>query len=199
LVYNKRENFPYTLNENWIKRRIDLTASSFVNLNLPPDTFISSNDSIASKSLSLSSKNDNKKNFIEPDLELVDELLANTHFIFNALLFLEVVQSNDQDFILLLNDLNNVRLALKKEVSGQELSDDDWEKLNSIIGGYYLDKTKKPTSSFLISNFENPETKKVYSIKQRLDDLKLLILLNKNSDDQNYLIVGPVFNYVEYL
>ncbi|MEI7452420.1 MAG: DUF3160 domain-containing protein [Candidatus Falkowbacteria bacterium] len=183
----------FARNDIYDKKEINRSLATWVNLQLPMDVF----DPYKEKTGSAmgATNNDYFKSvqyaYVEPNLGLIDELIANaemTDKMFQALKIYNDVSSASGDLRDLLYRLNILRGIMVKELNSQNIEDADYQFLDKLSKEYQV-KTNA-TKSFVISG------KNGSSITESLPDIKLELLIQKRGNDL-ILNVGPAFNYWE--
>lgn len=172
-------------NALWQEKNLNSALALWVNAKLPADQLTSATNA------------DNKfnaysgdYNYIEPDLAIVNELLANTKMLTQAFLALGVI--DDKDFTYgklndLAADLEAMKNIIIKELSGSALSGDD----KSVI--YQFSK------KFSVSLQNAKSIKLDFSggeITESIDGVDMLIYIYQEKG-KKVMVAGPVFNYQE--
>ncbi|MFH1412765.1 MAG: DUF3160 domain-containing protein [bacterium] len=182
--------FPYTQTDAWTAINLDTAASAMFSMQLPADKWELSfrrEDSLQA------ADNIVKYNYVEPNVGLVNELLANARMLFKTLYSLELVQANDQKFKELLTDLIEIRGLIGKELVDEEFNYDDWRFINDLIGKYYL---TEESEKIVKIKFVDPQSGKEYYLQQSLDKVRLLVGVHFNQN-REVIVIGPIFNYEE--
>lgn len=191
LESRKIDHLPYTQTDAWTNINLNTAVGAMFNQAMPIDEWT---NSFRKEAFGLQeTENIVKYNYIEPNLKLVNELLANARMLFKTLYSLDLIQINDDQFTILLNDLITSRELILKELADQEFNFDDWKFLNDFVGQYYISKLSEKNIKTV---FVSPDSQKEYKMQQSLDDLKLLINIQFYQNRQ-ILVVGPIFNYQE--
>ncbi len=185
------ESLPYVRTANWSDRQMTTGLASLTQLNLPADSWeITRQSSTANLETTRSAA---VLNYVEPNIDLADELVANATMLSGALGELGVVKENDSRFSDLLSKLSSVRAIIRQELSGGPISSDQYQFLSDFIGQYRISRAG---ATALTLSFTDPATKRVYSIKQEISPLALAIIVY-NKDGKQILAVGPVYSYKE--
>lgn len=137
--------------------------------------------------------------YVEPQIRLYAELLANVNMILDGFTGLDIISENSKSY----ERLDNLKLTLekiseisKRELQGEELLSSDYNFINSFnkqIRSFIGDITKKNLAndfSFRI-NFENPN-----GITQYINGLNYIVVIYPNNDEM-FFALGPVFDYQE--
>jgi hypothetical protein len=170
----------------WRDQTLDTAASAWINMQLPLDKF-----STNQNSSSFSRFSDNL--YVEPNLNLVNELLANNDMMTKMFSALQV----DSEVISIPNTLqtvNNNLLALKgiitKELTGQALDEDDKKAISDFATQLTIEKTTVSQKQLTL------KTTTKNSLVEDLNHLKLMVLMHQDGDSK-VLSVGPVWDYRE--
>ena len=182
----------YAHNDQWRHTRLVNTAlGSWATLRLPVDAWVNYHDT---QKNSLGAYYEcNSFNFIEPEYNLAQELIAKNNMLINMLTILRVVDKTNiasiqlKEFNKKLTDISGI---IRKELSGTVLNIDDCRYITNLIGQFDIEK--KGARSFEIEFMKNRTS------VQRVDGVKILVLVN-DFNGQKMLLMGPVFNYSEGL
>lgn len=176
----------------WENRALNMAAASWVNTQLPLEK-LTSNKTIKKEGFnSLSSFAD--YSYVEPNLELVSELLANVSMMENMLIALQIDKENPPTLIPireLTDDLNFLKSIVIKELSGQTLSEDDNSRLVDFSKKMMIEKFEP---SYRQMKFKSLDSRN--NLKEDISRLKLLVLIRQESDGK-IISVGPVWDYQE--
>lgn len=176
----------------WSNQNLNTAAGAWINMQVPVDKF-KVNESVASQNFDNFSKyRDNA--YVEPNLNLINELIANsvmTQKMLNALQVDKEVYSVKVALESLNANLSALKGIIIKELSNQAFDAQDNETISNFTKQLVIDNTV-PSQKQLIINF--PNTKK--NLKEDLSRLKLMVLIHQDGDDR-VLSVGPVWSYKE--
>ncbi len=186
----KIDNFNYTKTNDWSNIVLTTALGSMINSKLPYDQWKYSYQQING----LNGQELIKYNFVEPNLVLVNELLANSKMVFNSFVKLGLIKENHQEFNDLFTDLESVRRLIIKERNGEEADFTDWSFVNGLVNKYYVSKEGSKVSNIDFIDPANPT--KDYLMEQSLSGLKLLITVQFHQG-RNLIVAGPVFNFNE--
>ena len=175
---------------NWQNKNIDSSLAAWVNLQLPADELLSGWQK-QNGNLGLIKVNSNY-DYIEPDIKLVSELIANSRMLLDALLALEVV--GDTDFTYnklnkLIDELGKMKGIIKKELNGEILGYDELEIINNFAKQFVVQEGGSKSIELQIQNSNR-------FITESIEGVKLLVLVY-NYDDKKVFAIGPIFNYQE--
>ncbi|MDD4412605.1 MAG: DUF3160 domain-containing protein [Patescibacteria group bacterium] len=191
----RQDNFPHTESAAWVNRVLETVESANLSIGFSSDHWISS----VKKEVKLSTAPSKviAYHYIEPNLDLISEMLANTKMIFNVFVKLDLVKQNNGDFKELIEDLEVLRLMVIKENKGEDFSYNDWLSVNNLISKYYVDSlgVKERKISFN-DPINDPNALKAKTLKQSISKLKILAEVHKVGD-RDVIFVGPAFSYWE--
>lgn len=186
-----RDNWPvFGRNEAWTSRQINLSLASWTNLQLPLDKWslyqkYSQPENIGASGEAL------RYAYVEPNLALLDEYIANTEMVygmFDALNLNEEVKSVAINISDLNYKLKNLRSIVIKELSSEDLDDKDFQLIDQLAKEYKVETLGN--KSFRLSGAKN------MGLTEDLSGLRLLVLIHKRGNDLIFSI-GPIFNYWE--
>ncbi len=179
----------FTQRESWKDKDVNTALGAWVNLQLPMDKFIPYSLK-AEKKLGMFPVC-NSYNYIEPNLVLTQELIANTNMLLEMLTALKVSQGAPSVSINLKElekKLDNAERIIKKELQNQILDKDDCEFIIELAKQFSV---KEKGSKDIKINFKTNQT-----IRESIEGIKLLIVVYQHNDKKVFA-VGPVFNYEE--
>jgi hypothetical protein len=183
-------NFPYTQTDAWTDLNLSAAEGAMLNAQLPVDRWALA---IKKDTGLVNDQSIVKYNYVEPNLKLINELIADSQMVFDVFTGLGIVNSNDSDFGQLLSDLNNVKALEIKELNGDDFYYNDWTFLNEFTGRYYLTST---ANKQITLNFTAPSGHQSKQLKQSIDGVKLIVAAYHHQG-RDLIAVGPVFNYQE--
>lgn len=177
----------------WQDKNLNTAAGAWINLQLPLDKpIVIGSDNSASGFASLAKNVDNS--YIEPNLDLLNEMIADSNMILRMLSALQLnleVRSATQS----LEDFSRRLAVLKdivvKELSGQILEEKDGQE---IVNFSLRMKTDPKAMSRKKLTIQSTQDKVI--LNEDLSQLKLLILTHRVGDN-NVFSVGPVWSYQE--
>ena len=175
----------YTATDGWKNKNVNTALGSWVNLRLSADKLSTSWQETNNFNTDIDSKV-----FVEPNLNLLNELLANTKMMSQMLSSLRIIKDVDltsKKLNELTEDLNKIKIATKKELSGQDLDKEDHIALKTIIKKYNVTKISSKSSSIGLGKKQ---------IIESIDGVKLLLAVYQTKD-KKILVAGPIFNYTE--
>ncbi len=175
----------------WGDKSISSAVSAWVSLQLPLEKF-SVSQTAQGKNLNFSQYNENS--YVEPNLELLNELIANNNMIikmFTALRINEEINSVSQNLQIANNNLFALKRIVVKELSGVELSNEDNELISDFIKQWKIE----PGISYDRQLFLG-QTNSKNSLRENLNQLKLLIITHQEGNNKVFS-VGPIWNNIE--
>ncbi len=181
----------YQSTDRWFERKLSSSLAALANLTLPADSWQVARDR-QSGGLETSA-NPLSLNYIEPDAVLADELVANTKMLFDALVSLGVVKDTDPRFTDLSSKMSASRTIVRKELSNEALSTDDYQFIADFVSQYRVDKAGSKQMTIVFSDQKNNRS---HQITQSIGGLKLLLMVYEK-EGKRILAVGPVFGYKE--
>ncbi len=176
----------------WRDRTLDTAVSAWINMQLPTDKFSVNKLSKGQSFNNFSRFNDSA--YVEPNLNLINELLANSVMMqkmFSALQVTSEVVSVSSALQMANDNLTALRSVVIKEISGEKLGPED----NEIIGNFAKQLTieKNGIAPKQIS-LKLPGLKN--GLKEDIGRLKLMVLIHQDGEDRVFS-VGPVWDYIE--
>lgn len=171
----------------WRDRTLNTAASAWINMQLPLDKF---SQSKSSGSFSRFGENF----YVEPNLNLVNELLANNAMMqkmFSALQIDSEVTSVANALQTAGSNLTAIREIIIKELTGQSLTEDDNKLISDFAGQFTIEKQAVAKNKLVL---KMPATKD--SLTEDLGRLKLMVLMHQDGVNKVFS-VGPVWDYKE--
>ncbi len=173
-------------NDSWKKREITSVKAFWLNLQSSADLVkVSEADSALGKKESLQATD---YYYVEPNLALLDELVANSKMILGMYGALQINSEAPSAYARLeaLNkDLEFSRSLIKKELSGEALSIEDSIFLGKLVSQYK--SSNQAYSQFTIGSA---------SLNYKFSPPKFLVLISKTGEKKSFS-VGPIFSYSE--
>lgn len=176
----------------WHERSLNTAVSAWINMQLPTEKF-SVNQLFKGQGFNNFSRfNDNS--YVEPNLALIDELLATNLMMqkmFAALQVNQEVVSVPNALVAANENLTAIRSVVVKELTGAPLGPED----NEIITNFAKQLTiEEPLGAKKLLMLKTPGLKN--GLKEDISRLKLMILIHREGDDKVFS-VGPVWEYSE--
>jgi len=180
-----RPNFAYN---HWQEKNVNTVLGGWVNLQLPADKLVSGWEEGGSGLAIATAGND--YDYIEPDLVIVNELIANTKMLSQMFAALKVVQDYEYSKLnILTNELESIKEIMKKELNNEILDFDDLQIVNSFTKQFAV--AEKSNKSIELS-FKHDSR----AVTESIDGVKLLMIVY-NRGDKKIFAIGPVFDYQE--
>jgi len=175
----------------WESYYLSSAAAMWANMHLPFDKFV------VKESFNGRGFNDFSSwieySYVEPNLSLINELLANNKMIADMLSILQVNMEVRQAFQEIQNsssNLENLKRIIKKEISGEELDSTDIEDVFNFAGQLEI----TAINNNKIVSWALPNGNK--TIKADLSNLRFMVLINQKKGNK-FFSVGPVWDYKE--
>lgn len=185
-----QEGMPiYMQRQGWQEKDINTVLGSWVNLQLPMDKFAPYSAKSGSRLGSFYECN--SRNYIEPNLILTEELIANTNMLLNMLSSLKITQEApavSTNLRELSNKLVIVKEIIKKELNSQTLDKNDCKLINELVKQYNV--SGKGAKEFTLTFANNQK------LNESINGVKLLNVVYKH-DNKKVFVIGPIFNYQE--
>jgi len=176
----------------WHDRLLTTSVSAWVNMQLPAEKFTANQLFKGQGFNNFSRFNDNS--YVEPNLALIDELIASNIMMQKMFAALQV----NQEVVAVANALQSendnltaLRSVVVKELTGVALGPED----NEIITNFAKQLTiNEPVGTKKILSLRSPALKN--GLKEDISRLKLMILIHQEGEDKVFS-VGPVWDYTE--
>ncbi|MFA6994940.1 MAG: DUF3160 domain-containing protein [Patescibacteria group bacterium] len=182
----------FALSPEWRNKELKTAAAVWINLQLPLENFSVVPTFTGTNINSLTQLN--KNSYVEPNLNLINELIANNNMLlgmFNALQLDTEVPAASQNIKNFSSNLIALQQIVTKELAGESLTTTD----NETIVGF--------TRQFKITNY-SPGNQQLYlsfpqtknGLKEDLSQLQLLVLIHQEGNNKVFS-VGPAWSYQE--
>ena len=187
----KDNSYPrYMQSDEWQNKKVYKTAlGSFINMQLEEDILESYYNKTKGSNIALM-PSCNSLNYVEPDVDLYQELIARNDMLIRMMYALEINRKTNSA-IGALKDLNielqKILDISKKELEGGFISSDDCDFINDLIGRNFVAKKSKKSLNIITGERK---------IKESIDGMNILALIYMR-EGERYLAFGPVFNYHE--
>jgi len=181
----------FARNAAWVGKETNRALATWANLQLPADKFglyqkYTQPDIVSSDSVKFL-----EYSYVEPNIILINELLANNSMVKEMFSALKMNTEVNQVAVSL-NDaetkLKTLKSIMQKELSNITLSDEDVQFIDKTIKEFKMDESSN--KSFQITGLAKR------TLTEDLSDVKLLVLVQKRGNDL-VLAVGPIFKYWE--
>lgn len=191
LNFNKTLMPVFSKSDKWNERQVNTALSSWANMYIPLERF-SINQSLSSRGLDDFSRW-TENSYVEANLDLVNELISVNRMILSMLSALRIENEAKQvmnELNLCGNNLERIREIIIKEISGKNLTKDDFEFISDFSGLLEIvEPVKNKNIQINPNSFSRP-------MKASLNDPKLILVVNQRNGEK-FFSVGPVWNYVE--
>jgi hypothetical protein len=188
-----KANWPlFAQSTAWQNKALTTAAAAWINLQLPMDK-VSNISSVSSSGLN-NAASWNENSYVEPNLALVNELLADTAMLtqmFSALQLDAEVRLASQDIKDLSASLEKMKLIIVKELTGEELSAADNEAVAD-----FAKQSKTVAASAKEKQITVRLGQQKTALKEDLSRLKLLLIVHQEGNNKVFS-VGPVWDYQE--
>lgn len=192
LEVDKNSQPLFAKSKAWGNKSLNTSVAAWINFQLPAEKF-STNQSFKGVGLNtFSGWSDNA--YVEPNLSLVNELIANNTMVLKMLSALQVNSEISQALKNLNtanNNLNILKNIITKELLGEKLNQEDKDAIVDFAKQLKIDKTAVSNKK-LVLNFPN----KNLVLREDLSRLKLMVLIHE-SEGTKLISVGPVWDYQE--
>jgi len=176
----------------WQDKSLRTAAAAWINLQLPLDKF-SITLNLKSSGLDNAARW-NENSYVEPNLDLINELLANASMLtqmFSALQLDAEVRLALQDIKNFSSSLEEMKAIVLKELTGEELNAADNEAIADFTSQLRTEAAGAKEKQLII---RLPQQKTV--LKEDLSRLKLLIIIHQEGTNKIFS-VGPIWDYQE--
>jgi hypothetical protein len=184
----------YAKTRAWKDRLITSSLGSWINFQLEPDLLgLYSLYSEKEESANISSANTfNNYNYIEPNLALLDNLIASTNMIGDMFSALQI-NNEVPTASIKLNKMNSTFKKLKdiviKQNNGEEISNNSYTFMQDLSREYVV---REASNKSLRLKTDDNKSELLVDIK----GIKIMALL-RYYQDKPVLVLGPIFNYQE--
>lgn len=187
LDYETSKKLDYDKKE-WLSKSINTALGAWVNLHLPHDVL-----RIKVRGEESGFVSGNITDFyVEPNIDLVKELISNVKMLRQMMLSLEILTENSFSLIKLSDleiDLENIKEVIIKELNNEVLDYNDFKRINDVTERFFV---KEEGERILRIDYPTTESE----IFESIEGIKLLLTIF-NTGNQNMLFVGPIFKYQE--
>ncbi|MFA6513858.1 MAG: DUF3160 domain-containing protein [Patescibacteria group bacterium] len=182
----------FAKSEEWKQKNLKTAISAWISLQLPVDKF-SLTPVFKGQSLNNYSRY-NENVYIEPNLPLVNELIATNNMLaqmFTALRLNEELNLASQNIQSIDSDLKILRDIIKKELVSEPLNEKDSEAITDFARKFSINQKEEKTKILTI-----PSTKTKLLLKENIGNLKLLLVVHQFKGNK-VISVGPIWDYQE--
>lgn len=189
LEFDKAQLPVFVKSKNWQNEKsVNSFLGSWVNINLPGEKAY---DYFESAGKTNEFPDCNNLSYIEPNIDLLQEIIAKNKMLIKMLNALNITKKNNIASVELVNlnsKFEEILAISKKELSGQEINDEECNFINDFAIRYAVNSNSR---SFVISGKEK-------RISESISGIKFLGLVYKKGDKLIFSM-GPVFNFKESL
>ncbi len=193
LLKDNRDDRPvYTRSQAWLEQKdYNTFLSIWANLHLPDDLFVSYYESDESNLGSYLQCN--QYNYVEPNIDLVEDLIARNNMLVKMLKILEIGDKTSTASAALkeLNKkLSGISLIIQKELSNEKLDGDDCRFITDMIRQVIKEKGAR---EFYL-NIDNGLV--VRKMKESIKGFKFLAVIYQH-EGRKIISIGPAFDFKE--
>lgn len=174
----------------WSQREIPTAVGAWINLQLPSDK-LSVYQKYKAQAIIADEKSSIDYNYIEPNLNLINEQISNVNMISDMFKLLKITDEL-RSVLISLEDLKSnlvkTKAIMQKELNSEKLSEEDLQFISLLSLELKLDQAGSKTLEIVGSNKR--------AIKYDINKSKLLILVSESQGVKSFS-VGPVFGYNE--
>jgi len=192
LEMDKQDLPLFTHSSKWRDKTLNTAAAAWINLQLPLEKF-SINQIFQGQGLNNFSSY-NESSYIEPNLNLVNELIADANMLLKMLSTLQLdyeIGSAFQNIQTAQNNLIALKKIIIKELTNEELTSDDNETIINFAKQWKVEPAEDRDKQLSL-RYPTQKT----SLKENLSRLKLLVLIHQRADNR-IISIGPIWNYQE--
>ena len=181
----------FSKNQLWEEREVSTAVGAWADMQLPLDKLVAYQKFDSPEDNSSPAAKFKDYNYIEPNLALVQELIADaemTQEMFRLLRInsdLATVNSSMDDLVFRLKTVKNI---IERELNSLPLEEKDTVFIDRLIKEFRVEKSGLKT--FKINGRQGQ------SLTADMSDVNLLVLTQKRGNDLLFS-VGPIFNYQE--
>jgi len=176
----------------WRDKSLNTAVSAWINMQLPMDKFSVNSLFSGTSFTNFSSFNENA--YVEPNLNLINELLAHIAMMqkmFSALQVSQEVVTVPNYLQGVSDNLTALKGVITKELTGQDLTPADYEIISNFTK---LLTIEDRNGSKLQLNLKLSNSN--YAVHEDISRLKLMVLIHQEGEDRVFS-VGPVWDYKE--
>lgn len=192
IIHGGSKDLAFAKSSKWEERNINTAISTWINLQLPLDE-LSINPTFKGQTLG-DAFNYDENVYVEPNLALINELIATNEMIakmFQALGVDREISMTSQTLATIDKDLQMLKRIIVKELEGEGIPEEDSEELRNFAKRY---KVEGSTDNDKILTYKASD--RVKPLVQDLRKLKLMTIAHKVGNNL-VLAVGPIWDYKE--
>ena len=190
LNFDKKLMPIFAQSDTWNDKSLKTASAAWANMHIPFEKF-SINKSFTRNLDDFSRWNENS--YIEPNLALVNELISINDMVLGALSALRVdseIKQVNQEITTVSNNLEKIRAIIIKQITGEELTLDDFEFISDFTGQLEITEPIKDKS------FNLKPQSFVRDLRVSINSIKLAVIVSQRGG-QKIFSVGPVWDYQE--
>lgn len=175
----------------WEEKSLKTAAAAWANNYIPLEKF-SISQSLGARGLDDFSRW-SESSYIEPNLALINELIASNDMVLETLVALKVeteIKQVIEDLRTTSVNLRKIRDIIIKEIAGEKIDSVDFEFISDFVAALEIVEPVKDKSF----NIKPPAFTKI--LIPNLNNFKFIIVVSQR-DGQKFFSVGPVWNYSE--
>ncbi|MFA5130920.1 MAG: DUF3160 domain-containing protein [Patescibacteria group bacterium] len=176
----------------WHEHSLNTALGAWVDMQLPLDKFSVMQQFKGQGFDDFSRFNDNS--YVEPNLNLLNELMANDQMMqkmFSALQVNQEVVSVANALTAAYDNLNSLRSVVIKELSGEALAPEDNEIISNFAKQLTIEGASGGTEEFTLKTAAARS-----GLKENLGRLQLMVVVHQSGANKVFS-VGPIWNYSE--
>jgi len=175
----------YVSSAAWQEKEVNTALGAWVNLGLPADSL-----GMGTMESDGFGGNQRWNSYVEPNLALVDELLADSKMLVQ--MFTALRLGSDAGFTTkklneLVEHFDKIKTIVKKELNQEQLDENDQLAISELVRNAMIVKAGAKSMNMKF---------KYKSVTESIKGIKLLAVVVA-LPDKKILMVGPVFNYTE--
>jgi len=182
----------YSRSLAWRDKSLSTAVSAWVNMQLPIDKFSVNTLFSGTSFTNFSSFNENS--YVEPNLNLINELLAHIAMMqkmFSALQVSQEVVTVPNYLQGVSDNLTALKGVITKELTDQALAPSDYEIISNFANQLTIEDRNGSVKQFNL-RLSNSN----YFVREDISRLKLMVLIHQEGADRVFS-VGPVWDYKE--
>lgn len=189
----EENNLPnYMLLEEWQKQKTTpFVSAGFTNIHLPLD-ILTLSEVQASSALS---SQESSVYFIEPNLTMINEIIANISMLKDSFLALKIINANDLVYLKLnnlINEATDLKKIILKELANNDLNENEINIINDIVKKFEIKESEDKILN--LDSYKNAYVKG--SIIEDINDIRFISTLARIKGKLT-LVTGPIFNLTE--
>ena len=191
LEFDKELMPAFAASSKWEEKSLNTAVATWANNYIPLEKF-SITKSLGTRGLDDFSRW-SESSYIEPNLALINELIASNEMVLETLVALKIeteIKQVIEDLRTTSVNLGRIRDIIIKEIAGEKIDALDFEFISDFVATLEIVEPVKDKSF----NIKPPAFTK--NLIPNLNNFKFIIVVNQR-DGQKFFSVGPVWNYSE--